>query len=103
MITNCFHQCFNFLLSFRYVLEHGSPYMRNAKNTSGKNPKARHLRSAAEEVEDDLRRAGLLGAPDSCKVKDSVPDQQLTFQQLLIRYKGNCSSALSCHLFLKAF
>ncbi|XP_015273563.1 PREDICTED: putative ATP-dependent RNA helicase DHX57 [Gekko japonicus] len=78
----------------RYVLEHGSPYMRNAKKTPGKNPKERHLRTATEEVEEDLRRAGLLQATDSCKVKDSVPDQQLTVHQLMIRYKGLSTSVL---------
>ncbi|XP_060104599.1 putative ATP-dependent RNA helicase DHX57 isoform X2 [Heteronotia binoei] len=77
----------------RYVLEHGSPYMRNAKKT-GKKPTARHFRTAAEEVEEDLRRAGLLQDTHSCKAKDSVPDQQLTFHQLMIRYKGLSTSVL---------
>lgn len=66
-------------------MEHGSPYMRNAKQAAGK--QARHSRTAAEEVEEDLRRAGLVQS--TVTVKDSVPDQQLTFHQLLIRYRGN--------------
>ncbi|XP_061481562.1 putative ATP-dependent RNA helicase DHX57 [Rhineura floridana] len=74
----------------RYVLEHGSPYQRRGKQDSGK--KARHLRTAAEEVEEDLKRAGLV--QNTVIVKDSVPDQQLTFQQLLIRYKGVSKSVL---------
>ncbi|XP_042303020.1 LOW QUALITY PROTEIN: putative ATP-dependent RNA helicase DHX57 [Sceloporus undulatus] len=74
----------------RYVLEHGSPYMRNAKQAPGK--QARHLRTAAEEVEEDLRRAGL--AQSTVTVKDSVPDQQLTVQQLMARYKGIRTSVL---------
>nr|XP_056709065.1 putative ATP-dependent RNA helicase DHX57 [Euleptes europaea] len=82
----------------RYVLEHGSPYMRSAKKTAGQNPKERHLRTAAEEVENDLRRAGLLQSAEycstDCKVKDSAPDQQLTVHQLMIRYKGLSTSVL---------
>ncbi|KAJ7341234.1 hypothetical protein JRQ81_005102 [Phrynocephalus forsythii] len=67
-----------------YVLEHGSPYMRRMTQAADK--KARHLRTAVEEVEEDLRRAGL--GERTVTVKDSVPDQQLTLQQLKIRYKG---------------
>ncbi|KAM6460944.1 putative ATP-dependent RNA helicase DHX57 isoform 2-T2 [Liasis olivaceus] len=68
----------------RYVLEHSSPYMRRVKQTT------RRTRTAAEEVEEDLKKAGLTEAT----VLDSVPDQQLTFQQLLIRYKGVSKSVL---------
>ncbi|XP_054841159.1 putative ATP-dependent RNA helicase DHX57 isoform X2 [Eublepharis macularius] len=78
----------------RYVLEHGSPYMRNAKKTADKNPKARHLRTAAEEVEEDLEHAGLLQSTRSCRVKDSVPDQQLLYHQLVRRYTGLNNSVL---------
>ncbi|XP_044284690.1 putative ATP-dependent RNA helicase DHX57 isoform X2 [Varanus komodoensis] len=73
-----------------YVIEHGSPYMRTVKHIAGK--KGRHLRTAAEEVEEDLKRAGLVQS--TVMVKDSVPDQQLTFQQLLTRYKGISKSVL---------
>ncbi|XP_053099073.1 putative ATP-dependent RNA helicase DHX57 [Hemicordylus capensis] len=78
----------------RYVLDHGSPYMRSAKQAPGK--KARHSRTAAEEVEEDLRRAGLgqCAVQATGTVKDSMPDQQLTFQQLLVRYKGLSTSVL---------
>nr|XP_028580810.1 putative ATP-dependent RNA helicase DHX57 [Podarcis muralis]XP_028580811.1 putative ATP-dependent RNA helicase DHX57 [Podarcis muralis] len=76
----------------RYVLEHGSPYMRRAKQSVDK--KERHLRSAAEEVDYDLRRSGLVQNTVAVAAKDSVPDQQLTFQQLLIRYKGVSKSVL---------
>uniref|UniRef100_A0A6J0TQ65 RNA helicase n=1 Tax=Pogona vitticeps TaxID=103695 RepID=A0A6J0TQ65_9SAUR len=73
-----------------YVLEHGSPYMRRTNQAAGK--KSRHFRTAAEEVEEDLRRAGLVERAET--VKDSVPDQQLTFQQLKVRYKGTSLSVL---------
>ncbi|XP_066481425.1 putative ATP-dependent RNA helicase DHX57 [Tiliqua scincoides] len=78
----------------RYVLEHGSPYMRRTKQAPGK--KARHSRTAAEEVEEDLKRAGLVPSTvcSQSTVKDSMPDQQLTFHQLLIRYRGFSASVL---------
>ncbi|KFP81578.1 Putative ATP-dependent RNA helicase DHX57, partial [Acanthisitta chloris] len=69
----------------RYVLEASSPYRRKAKQESKQNE--RHKRTAFEEVEEDLRRAGLLEVTDTV-VKDSEPDQKLTLKQLLTRYKG---------------
>ncbi|OXB68346.1 hypothetical protein ASZ78_015286 [Callipepla squamata] len=69
----------------RYVLEDSSPYRRKAKQENKQT--ARHKRTAFEEVEEDLRRAGLLEDTDSA-VKDSDPDQKLTLKQLLKRYKG---------------
>ncbi|KAL7987260.1 hypothetical protein Chor_006179 [Crotalus horridus] len=72
----------------RYVLEHGSPYMCRAKQTVHKT--GRHTRTAAEEVEEDLKRSGLV----KTTVQNSVPDQMLTFQQLLIRYKGISKSVI---------
>uniref|UniRef100_A0A8C5F0P9 RNA helicase n=1 Tax=Gopherus evgoodei TaxID=1825980 RepID=A0A8C5F0P9_9SAUR len=76
----------------RYVLEDGSPYMNNTKRGPEEKLKARRKRTALEEVEEDLRCARLL--EDDTTVKDSVPDQQLTFKQLLIRYKGVSKSVL---------
>uniref|UniRef100_A0A8C0QQ50 Putative ATP-dependent RNA helicase DHX57 n=1 Tax=Chelonoidis abingdonii TaxID=106734 RepID=A0A8C0QQ50_CHEAB len=76
----------------RYVLEDGSPYMNNTKRGPEEKLKARRKRTALEEVEEDLRCACLL--EDDTTVKDSVPDQQLTFKQLLIRYKGVSKSVL---------
>ncbi|XP_063158048.1 putative ATP-dependent RNA helicase DHX57 isoform X1 [Candoia aspera] len=71
-----------------YVLEHSSPYMCRVKQATGKT--GRYARTAAEEVEEDLKNAGLV----KTTVQDSVPDQQLTFQQLLMRYKGVSKSVL---------
>ncbi|XP_039913473.1 putative ATP-dependent RNA helicase DHX57 [Hirundo rustica] len=67
----------------RYVLEDSSPYRRKVKQEQN----GRHKRTAFEEVEEDLRRAGLLETTDTM-VRDSDPDQKLTLKQLLIRYKG---------------
>ncbi|XP_025061494.1 putative ATP-dependent RNA helicase DHX57 isoform X2 [Alligator sinensis] len=76
----------------RYVLEDGSPYRRNMKHGSNEKLRARRSRTALEEVEEDLRHAGLI--QDDMTVKDSVPDQQLTLKQLLIRYKEISKSVL---------
>lgn len=67
----------------RYVLEDSSPYRRKVKQEQN----GRHKRTAFEEVEEDLRRAGLLETTDTV-VRDSDPDQKLTLKQLLTRYKG---------------
>ncbi|XP_062427610.1 putative ATP-dependent RNA helicase DHX57 [Rhea pennata] len=69
----------------RYVLEDSSPYRRKTKQENKLN--GRHKRTAFEEVEEDLRRAGILGETDTA-IRDSDPDQKLTLKQLLARYKG---------------
>uniref|UniRef100_A0A663N2K3 Putative ATP-dependent RNA helicase DHX57 n=1 Tax=Athene cunicularia TaxID=194338 RepID=A0A663N2K3_ATHCN len=69
----------------RYVLEDGSPYRRKTKQENKQN--GRQKRTAFEEVEEDLRRAGILEGTDTV-VRDSDPDQKLTLKQLLTRYKG---------------
>uniref|UniRef100_A0A8B9NQM0 Putative ATP-dependent RNA helicase DHX57 n=1 Tax=Apteryx owenii TaxID=8824 RepID=A0A8B9NQM0_APTOW len=69
----------------RYVLEDSSPYRRKTKQENKLN--GRHARTAFEEVEEDLRRAGILKETDIA-IKDSDPDQKLTLKQLLARYKG---------------
>ncbi|KAM7119273.1 putative ATP-dependent RNA helicase DHX57 isoform 1-T2 [Ciconia maguari] len=69
----------------RYVLEDSSPYRRKTKQENKQN--GRHKRTAFEEVEEDLRRAGILEGTDTV-VRDSDPDQKLTLKQLLTRYKG---------------
>ncbi|XP_038612023.1 putative ATP-dependent RNA helicase DHX57 [Tachyglossus aculeatus] len=76
----------------KYVLEDGSPYMRSVKQTSEEKLKARRNRTAFEEVEEDLRLSLHLQGPNS--VKDSVPDQQLNFKQLMARYKGVSKSVI---------
>ncbi|XP_062934635.1 putative ATP-dependent RNA helicase DHX57 isoform X2 [Cynocephalus volans] len=76
----------------RYVLQDGSPYMRSMKQISKEKLKARRNRTAFEEVEEDLRLSLHLRDQDS--VRDSVPDQQLNFKQLLARYKGISKSVI---------
>ncbi|NXF94437.1 DEXH5 helicase, partial [Eubucco bourcierii] len=74
----------------RYVLEGSSPYRRKAKQEK---QNGRHERTAFEEVEEDLRRAGILEGTDKV-VRDSDPDQKLTLKQLLTRYKGVSKTVL---------
>ncbi|XP_064002332.1 putative ATP-dependent RNA helicase DHX57 [Pogoniulus pusillus] len=74
----------------RYVLEDSSPYRRKAKQEK---QNGRHERTAFEEVEEDLRRAGILESTDKV-VRDSDPDQKLTLKQLLTRYKGVSKTVL---------
>lgn len=61
--------------------------MRSMKQIAKEKLKARHNRTAFEEVEEDLRLS--LHLQDEDSVKDTIPDQQLDFKQLLVRYKGN--------------
>ncbi|XP_054033244.1 putative ATP-dependent RNA helicase DHX57 [Dryobates pubescens] len=74
----------------RYVLEDSSPYRRKAKQEK---QSGRHERTAFEEVEEDLRCAGMLEGSDRA-VRDSDPDQKLTLKQLLVRYKGVSKTVL---------
>lgn len=62
--------------------------MRSMKQMAKEKLKARHNRTALEEVEEDLRLALELQEEEE-SVKDTIPDQQLDFRQLLIRYKGS--------------
>ena len=61
--------------------------MRSMKQIAKEKLKARHNRTAFEEVEEDLRLS--LHLQDEDSVKDTIPDQQLELKQLLVRYKGN--------------
>ncbi|XP_051946382.1 putative ATP-dependent RNA helicase DHX57 [Xyrauchen texanus] len=80
----------------RYVLEDGSLYRRSKKqsgpaNQSGRPGKGRAL---VEDYDDDIVDGwsfGSLMKKDS--VKDSVPDQQLSLQELTVRY-SNCSKSV---------
>lgn len=61
--------------------------MRSMKQMTKEKLKARRSRTAFEEVEEDLRLCLHLQQQES--VRDTVPDQQLDFKQLLARYKGS--------------
>ncbi|XP_049640202.1 putative ATP-dependent RNA helicase DHX57 [Suncus etruscus] len=79
----------------RYVLQSGSPYARSGKPLTKEQVRARRQRTAMEEVEEDLRLALQLDPEDDADVpKDSVPDQQLDFKQLLARYRGISKSVI---------
>ncbi|MGH0136635.1 UNVERIFIED_CONTAM: hypothetical protein FKN15_070042 [Acipenser sinensis] len=66
----------------RYVTEDGSPYMRSGKQ--GNQPsKGKSNRNAVEQFEDDMWSFMHFQKDDF--VKDSIPDQQLTLQQMTVR------------------
>ncbi|XP_052007005.1 putative ATP-dependent RNA helicase DHX57 [Xyrauchen texanus] len=77
----------------RYVLEDGSPYRRSTKQNGPANQSGRagKGRAPVEDYDDD--DSGDLSFSSFTKkapVKDSVPDQQLSLQELTVRY-SNCA------------
>lgn len=72
-----------------YVIEDGSPYLRSGKQnqsfTAGKTSKV-PVRDVVDDLADDAWNFMSFYKKDF--IKDSVPDQQLSLQDLTIRYKG---------------
>ncbi|MGH0141482.1 UNVERIFIED_CONTAM: hypothetical protein FKN15_021449 [Acipenser sinensis] len=77
--------------SFLYVIEDGSPYMRSGKQ-GNHTSKGKSNRNAVEQLEDDMW--SFMHFQKDEFVKDSIPDQQLTIQQMTVRYKGVSKSVL---------
>ncbi|KAM8739930.1 putative ATP-dependent RNA helicase DHX57 isoform 1-T2 [Acanthopagrus schlegelii] len=79
----------------RYVIEDGSPYMRsgkqNSSSTSGRGGRA-EPRDMVDDLGDDMWNFMSFCKKDF--VKDSVPDQQLSLQELTVRYKDTKKSVL---------
>nr|XP_040030186.1 putative ATP-dependent RNA helicase DHX57 [Gasterosteus aculeatus aculeatus]XP_040030187.1 putative ATP-dependent RNA helicase DHX57 [Gasterosteus aculeatus aculeatus] len=79
----------------RYVIEDGSPYMRSGKQnssfTSGRGGKA-DQRDVVDDLGDDMWNFMSLCKKDF--VKDSIPDQQLSLQELTVRFKDTKKSVL---------
>ncbi|XP_029317608.1 LOW QUALITY PROTEIN: putative ATP-dependent RNA helicase DHX57 [Cottoperca gobio] len=79
----------------RYVIEDGSPYMRSGKqntsSTSGRGSKI-EPRDIVDDLGDDVWNFMSLSNKDF--VKDSIPDQQLSLQDLTVRYKDTKKSVL---------
>ncbi|XP_028250740.1 putative ATP-dependent RNA helicase DHX57 [Parambassis ranga] len=79
----------------RYVIEDGSPYMRSGKQSSS-STSGRGNRGGPRELVDDLVGDDW-NFMSFCKkdfVKDSIPDQQLSLQDLTVRYKDTERSVL---------
>lgn len=78
-----------------YVIEDGSPYMRSGKhnvsNTSGRGGRV-ESRDLADDLSEDMWNFMSFCKKDF--VKDSIPDQQLSFQDLTMRYKDSKKSVL---------
>ncbi|XP_074554352.1 putative ATP-dependent RNA helicase DHX57 [Halichoeres trimaculatus] len=79
----------------RYVMEDGSPYQRsgkqNSSSTSGRGAKP-DPRDMVDDLGDDVWNFMSFCKKDF--VKDSVPDQQLSLQELTLRYKDSKKSVL---------
>ncbi|XP_066451956.1 putative ATP-dependent RNA helicase DHX57 [Eleutherodactylus coqui] len=80
----------------RYVLEDGSPYHRSSKYSyvqdSSKGKKGKSYGDLLEELEQDITSS--LKLQDARMVKDSMPDQQLSFKELSVRYSGVSKSVI---------
>lgn len=80
------------------MLEDGSPYMRTGKQNlsaaSGRGPTG--SRDAVEDLGDDMWNFMSFCKKDF--VKDSVPDKQLSLQELTQRYKGELTNGRILHL-----
>ncbi|XP_034719947.1 putative ATP-dependent RNA helicase DHX57 isoform X1 [Etheostoma cragini] len=77
----------------RYVIEDGSPYMRSGKqNLSSTSGRGREQRDMVDDLGDDMWNFMSLCKKDF--VKDSIPDQQLSLQDLTVRYKDTKKSVL---------
>ncbi|MFT7806120.1 putative ATP-dependent RNA helicase DHX57 [Arapaima gigas] len=75
----------------RYVMEDGSPYARSGKR--GTQPEKRAGGSnPVDELGEDVW--SFLSFQKKDFVKDSIPDQQLTLQELSVRYKDTKKSVL---------
>lgn len=78
-----------------YVIEDGSPFMRSGKqnvsNASGRGGKV-EPRDMVDDLNEDMWNYMSFCKKDF--VKDSIPDQQLSFQDLTTRYKDTKKSVL---------
>ncbi|KAM4523457.1 putative ATP-dependent RNA helicase DHX57 [Fundulus diaphanus] len=78
-----------------YVIEDGSPFMRSGKqnpsSTSGRGARS-EPRDLVDDLGDDVWNFMSLCKKDF--VKDSIPDQQLSLQELTVRYKDTKKSVL---------
>lgn len=86
----------NHFISFpSYVIEDGSPYMRSGKQnlsfTSERRSKG-EPKYMVDDLGDDMWNFMSFSKKDV--VKDSIPDQQLSLQELTIRYKGEFTTSI---------
>ncbi|XP_023205759.1 putative ATP-dependent RNA helicase DHX57 isoform X1 [Xiphophorus maculatus] len=75
-----------------YVIEDGSPYLRSGKQNSSSASSQRVTRDTVDDLGDDVWNFMSFCKKDF--VKDSTPDQQLSLQELTIRYKDTKKSVL---------
>ncbi|XP_050981383.1 putative ATP-dependent RNA helicase DHX57 [Labeo rohita] len=79
----------------RYVIEDGSPYRRSAKQNrpSGQGGTAGKGRAPVEDFDDDCSWS-FTSFVKKDSVKDSIPDQQLSQQDLTVRYSNYSKSVV---------
>uniref|UniRef100_A0A8C7WL81 RNA helicase n=1 Tax=Oncorhynchus mykiss TaxID=8022 RepID=A0A8C7WL81_ONCMY len=78
----------------RYVIEDGSPFMRSGggKSSSGSKGGRGGAKDPVDQLGDDMWSFMNLQKKDF--IKDSIPDQQLSLQELTVRYKDTKKSVL---------
>lgn len=87
------HNC----LLNRYVIEDRSPYRRMAKQNGPLNRRAGKTQPAVMNMDDDDGWS-FSSFTNKDAVKDSIPDQQLNLQELILRYPSkHCFSFLLIH------
>ncbi|KAM9328553.1 putative ATP-dependent RNA helicase DHX57 [Pholidichthys leucotaenia] len=76
-----------------YVIEDGSPYMRSGKQNSSSMSGSKGVqRDVSDDSGDDVSNSMSFCKKDL--VKNSVPDQQLSLQELIMRYKDTKKSVI---------
>ncbi|CAH2252973.1 ATP-dependent RNA helicase DHX57 isoform X1 [Pelobates cultripes] len=80
----------------RYVVEDGSPYHRSTKLPPGKYSGQKQKGKSYGDLMDDLDQAinSSLSLQETTVVKDSIPDQQLSFKELSTRYSSVSKSVV---------
>ncbi|KAJ8248547.1 hypothetical protein GJAV_G00243170 [Gymnothorax javanicus] len=81
----------------KYVMEDGSPYMRSAKQgPPGKQGPSGKREPCSSGIVDQLEEDvwSFMSFQKKDFVRDSIPDQQLTLQELTVRYKDTKKSVL---------
>lgn len=75
---------------WRYVIEDGSPYRRSTKQNRppGQGGAAGKGRAPIEDFDDDGGGWSFTSLMKKDSIKDSIPDQQLSQQELTVRYSS---------------
>lgn len=72
----------------RYVIDDRSPFRRMARQNGPSSQKAGKAQAAVINVDDDDNGWSFSSFVKKDTIKDSIPDQQLSVQELTLRYPG---------------